>query len=110
MSTCLKDVIDMIFFRLNIGFCSFDTIPLAGSDLELVLVLYRISQLILKTRLHTKLLYTLSRALLQGIRISAEYFENLPLLSEAFSLFNGNPFNGRMRLLRFHPFFESIDV
>src|SRR5437660_12192257 len=105
MPLCSQDSVDMIFSRVNARFCSLDAVPLAGSDLELVLVLYRITKLVLKTRFHTKLLDTFSRALLQRIRVFAEYFENLPLFSEAFSPFNDNSFYRRMRFLCFNSFF-----
>ena len=109
MPLCSQDSVDMIFSRVNARFCSLDAVPLAGFDLELVLVLYRVAKLVLKTRLNAKLLHAFSRALLQRLRVFAEYFENLPLFSEAFSLFNDNSFYGRMRFLRFNSFFELID-
>src|SRR5713226_7084518 len=100
----------MILFRVKDGFCSLDAVPLAGSDLELVLVLDGRTKFVFKTSLYAKLLYAVSGALLQCIRVFAEYFENLSLLSEAFLLFNDHSFNGRMRLLGFNLFLELTDV
>src|SRR5467141_737508 len=110
MSTCRKDPVDTIFFRFNVRFCSLDAVPLAGPDLELVLVFYRIAKLVLKARLHAKLFHALSRALLQCIRVFAEYSENLLLLREAFLLFNNNSFNRRMRFFLLNPLFELTNV
>src|SRR4029077_3585179 len=100
----------MIFFRINLGRASLDGVPLAGSDLKLDLVLYRVTNLVLKTHLRAKLLHAFSRALLQSIRVLAEYFENLPFLGETFPLFNDHSFDGRMWLFCLDPFFELTDV
>src|SRR2546427_1273157 len=110
MPACLKDFVNVIFSRIDGGFCSLNHVPLAGSDLELDLVLYRITKLVLKARLNTQLFYAFSRTLFQGIRISTEYLENLSLLSETFLLFNTYSFYGRMWFLPLNPLFELIDV
>src|SRR4029077_10927737 len=96
----------MILFRVNLGLGSLDAVPLAGSDLKLDLVLYRISKFVLKTRLNPELLDTLSRALLKRIRVFAEYFENLRLFGGAFPSLNDHSFDRRMRFFLLHPIFE----
>src|SRR5712691_7534561 len=100
----------MILFRVKGGFCSLDAVPLAGPDLELVLILYRMTKLVLKARFHTELPYAFSRALLQNIRGFAEYFENSSFFGETFLLFNDRSINRRMRFFSLNPLFELTDV
>ena len=110
MSTCIQNSADVIFSRVNTGFCSFDTVPLAGSNLEFVLVLYRITKFVLKTRLDTELLYAFFRAFLQAIRVFAEHFDNRSFFTEAFLLFNDRSINGRMGFFVLNSLFELIEI
>src|SRR5881296_2932238 len=100
----------MILARVKSGLLSLNSVPLAGPDFELVLVLYGIAKFILKARLHPKLLYTFSRAFLQCIRVFAEDLENLSLLSLTFPLFNDDSFNRWMGFFTLNPLFELADV
>src|SRR5712692_5343869 len=110
MPACVIDFVNMILSRIDGGFYSLNSVPLAGSDLELDLVLYRITKLLLKARLHAELLYAFSRTLLQSIRVFTKYLENLSFLTEALPLFNDRLINGRVGVIFLNSFFQLIDV
>ena len=88
MPTCLNDFVNVIFSSIDGGFCSLNLVPLTGSDIELDLVLYRITKLVLKAHLYAELPYAFSRTLLQSVRVFTEHSENLSLFTETLLLFN----------------------
>src|SRR2546423_334157 len=110
MPACLKDFVNVIFPRIDGGFCSLNLVPLTGSDLELDLVLYRITKLVLKARLYAELSYAFSRTFLQSVRVFTEHFENLSLFTETLPLFNDRFVNGRMGFFLLNSLCELIDV
>jgi len=110
MPARLKDFVNMIFSRIDRGLSSLNLVPLAGSDIELDLILYRITKLVLKARLYADLLYAFSRTLLQSVRVFTEHFENLSFLTEALPLFNDRSINGRMGVFLLNSLCELTDV
>src|SRR5437667_8653128 len=110
MPTCLNDFVNVIFSRIDGGFCSLNLVPLTGSDLELDLVLYRITELVLKARLYGELFYAFSRTFLQSVGVFTEHFENLSFFTEALPLFNNRSVNGRMGFFLLNSLFELTDV
>src|SRR5436309_14667044 len=110
MPTCLNDFVNVIFSRIDGGFCFLNLVPLAGSDLELDLVLYRITNFLLEARFYAELFYAFSRTFLQSVRVFTEHFENLSFFAKALPLFNDRSVSGRMGFFLFNSLFELIDV
>src|SRR5438094_10487029 len=109
MATCLKDFVNMRLSRIDGGFYSLNTAPLAGPDIELDLVLYRIAKLVFIARLDPKLLYALFGTFLQRVRVFTVHFENLSLFTEALPRFKDHSINGGMRF-SLHFLSELVDV
>src|SRR5207249_11937800 len=97
MATCLKDFVNMRLSRIDGGFYSLNTAPLAGPDIELDLVLYRIAKLVFIARLDPKLRYALFGTFLQRVRVSTVHFENLSLFTEALPRVKHHSITGGMR-------------
>src|SRR5437867_12955531 len=97
MATCLKDFVNMRLSRIDGGFYSLNTAPLAGPDIELDLVLYRIAKLVFIARREPKVRYALFVTFLERVRVLTVHFQTLSLFTDALPRFEGHSITAGMR-------------